>query len=87
MNSFVDDLIEELVGSIAMDSVVLDRINGVADDHNKPHFESYEEAVELIQNNHGELAECPECGWFSEGNWYDHPDHDGVCNDCEVEEE
>lgn len=87
MDNFIDELMEDLNGSIAMDSVVLNRINLTAKKYDNPEFDTYSDALELIEKHGGECAECPECGWISEGNFYEHPDHDGVCSDCEVAEE
>jgi len=85
-HALLDDLAETLVGAMAMDSVVLDLINWIAEKFEITEFESYSDALDLIQqSNIVECDECPECGWFSEGNFYEHPDHDGVCSDCEVE--
>ena len=84
-DEYLKYLAESLYGCCAMDSVVLDIINSIAEDYNQPKFESYTEALELLQENQIECAECPNCGWISEGNFYEHPDHDdGVCSDCEV---
>ena len=85
--NFWDDLAESMIGSIAMDSVVLPYVNHVAEKYGYVKFDTYEDAIELCNKNHVDVAECPECGWISEGNWYEHPDHDGVCSDCEVEKE
>ena len=57
----------------------------VCEDFNVPALD-WNEALEFCQELEFEIAECPCCGWVSEGNYYEHPDHEeGVCDNCEEE--
>ena len=87
LHIFVNELNDELQGCVAMDSVILERLNNIAKKFKQPAFGTYVDAVLLVQKHGFDCDECPECGWISEGNWYEHPDHDGVCSDCEVVKE